>query len=190
MEYSNHFLKSFFEELSSSEIELLLSYFEFKHIKKSDFFCKQFSKCKSLAFIQKGMFRIYTTNSKGKEITQWISSENELITSVQNFFFNNVNNFTIEALTDAEIFSISKENYSKLCIEFSLWNIIEKKILTTCFSKMEERILGFLSLHAQQRYEIYFEKNKTIFNEVPLQYIASVLGISPETLSRIRKQKR
>ncbi|MGE4514498.1 MAG: cyclic nucleotide-binding protein, partial [Chryseobacterium sp.] len=76
-----------------------------------------------------------------------------------------------------------------LCHDFPQWSDIEKKLIMKCFSMMEDRIFTHLSLTAEQRYDLYFEQNKSLFNKVPLQFIASVLGMSPETFSRIRKRK-
>jgi len=54
---------------------------------------------------------------------------------------------------------------------------------------LEDRIFSHLSMSAEERYNLFFESNKELFNQVPLQFIASMLGMKPETLSRIRKRK-
>lgn len=54
---------------------------------------------------------------------------------------------------------------------------------------IEDRIFSHLSMTAEERYDLYFEHNRALFNQVPLQYIASVLGMTPETFSRIRKRQ-
>jgi len=61
--------------------------------------------------------------------------------------------------------------------------------LPSCFITLEDRIFSHLSLNAEERYDAFFQNNKEIFNHVPLQYIASMLGMSPETFSRIRHKK-
>ena len=68
------------------------------------------------------------------------------------------------------------------------WVELEKMFITKCFSILEDRILQHLSLSAEERYNQLFEFNKELFNVVPLQYLASMLGMAPETLSRIRKK--
>jgi CRP-like cAMP-binding protein len=85
--------------------------------------------------------------------------------------------------------TLSKKNYLKLCQEFPKWLDIEKRFIVKCFAMIENRVFSHLSMTAEERYDAYFEQNKELFNQVPLQYIASVLGMSAETFSRIRKRK-
>ncbi|HEY5823130.1 MAG TPA: cyclic nucleotide-binding protein, partial [Cyclobacteriaceae bacterium] len=65
----------------------------------------------------------------------------------------------------------------------------EKLFMVRCFSIMEDRIFGHLSMSAEERYQFFFNQNKELFNQVPLQYLASMLGMTPETFSRIRKKQ-
>ena len=141
-----------------------------------------------MSFVKSGILRVYTL-SDGKEITQWISTQNFLLTEVMGFFFNQPNRWAIQALTETELLSITKTNYLKLCQEFPKWNEIEKQLIMKCFMMMEDRIFSHLSMTAEERYELYFQQNKKLFNQVPLQYIASLLGMTAETLSRIRKRQ-
>jgi hypothetical protein len=69
-----------------------------------------------------------------------------------------------------------------------LWYELEKMFLIRCFTFIEERIMSHLSMTAEERYHFFFENNKELFNQVPLHYIASMLGMTPETFSRIRKK--
>lgn len=60
--------------------------------------------------------------------------------------------------------------------------------MAKCFTMMEDRIFAHLSMTAEERYQLFFEQNKELFQQVPLQYIASMLGMTPETFSRVRKK--
>jgi CRP/FNR family transcriptional regulator, anaerobic regulatory protein len=66
--------------------------------------------------------------------------------------------------------------------------MLEKLFLVRCFTLLEDRIFSQLSLTAEERYQDFFGKNQALFNQVPLQYIASMLGMTAQTLSRIRKK--
>ncbi len=68
------------------------------------------------------------------------------------------------------------------------WQVLEKLFIAKCFTVMEDRIFAHLSMTAEERYVSFFEANKELFNQVPLQYIASMLGMTPETFSRIRNK--
>jgi CRP-like cAMP-binding protein len=72
--------------------------------------------------------------------------------------------------------------------ELPKWHEIEKKFISKCFIMLEDRIFQHLSLSAEELYIAFFENNRQLFREVPLQYIASMLGMTPETFSRVRKK--
>ena len=155
---------------------------------KNDFYTKSDRVCDKLSFVKNGILRVYAFADR-KEITQWISTENFLITEVLGFFFDKPNRWNIQAFSDTELFTISKTNYHKLCKEFPKWNEIEKRFLVKCFAMIEDRVFSHLSMSAEERYELYFQQNRALFNQVPLQYIASVLGMTAETFSRIRNRR-
>ena len=92
-------------------------------------------------------------------------------------------------MVDTELYSISKTNYKRLNELVQAWNELEKMFLIRCFITLENRIFSHLSMTAEERYRFFFENNKELFNQVPLQFIASMLGMTPETFSRIRKRQ-
>ncbi len=177
-----------FGQLTAEELAIIQSYFEEEQIKKNEYFTKSGKICNRLSIIKSGILRVFAL-SDGKEITQWISTENFLITEITGFFFDQPNRWTIQAFTDTTLLTITKSNYLKLCKAFPKWNEIEKKFIVKCFAMIENRIFSHLSMSAEERYEQYFSQNSALFNQVPLQYIASVLGMTPETFSRIRKRQ-
>jgi len=95
----------------------------------------------------------------------------------------------MQALTNLELFVIEKADYDRLGDFIPKWPETEKLFLTHCFAMMEDRIFSFISMTAEERYNFFFEKNRELFNQVPLQYIASMLGMTPETISRIRRKQ-
>ena len=181
-------IKEHFGQLSNREVAFIRPYFQEEKLQKNEFFTQTDKTCDKLSFVKSGILRVYTL-SDGKEITQWISTQNFLLTEVMGFFFNQPNRWAIQALTETELLSITKTNYLKLCLELPKWNEIEKQLIMKCFMMMEDRIFSHLSMTAEERYELYFQQNKKLFNQVPLQYIASLLGMTAETLSRIRKRQ-
>jgi CRP/FNR family transcriptional regulator, anaerobic regulatory protein len=188
MENFDKVIQDHFGKLSQEELSIIRSYFHFEKLQKNDFFTKSSKVCDRLSVVQSGILRIYTL-SNGKEITQWISTPNYLITEIMGFFFDQPNRWSIQALTDTELLTITKSNYIKLCKEFPKWNEIEKGLIAKCFAMLEDRVFSHLSMTAEERYDLYFAQNKSLFNQVPLQYIASVLGMTAETFSRIRKRQ-
>ncbi len=181
-------LQEHFGQLTDQELPIIRSYFFEEKLQKNDFFTKSDQICDRLSIVKSGILRVYTV-SDGKEITQWISTENYLITEVMGFFFEQPNRWNIQTLTETELLTINKTNYLKLCKAFPKWHEIEKRFIVKCFAMLEDRVFSHLSMTAEERYDLYFEQNKALFNLVPLQYIASVLGMTAETFSRIRKRQ-
>ena len=103
------------------------------------------------------------------------------------FFLDQPNRWMIQAFAKTELLTINKTDYLNLCKEFPKWDKIEKRFIIKCFAMLENRVFSHLAMTAEERYKRYFEQNKELFNQVPLQYIASVLGMTAETFSRIRK---
>lgn len=184
----NPFIQEYFGKLTSQELAIIHSYFQEEQLQKNDFFTKSGRICERLSIVQSGILRVYAL-SGGKEITQWIATEHSLITEAMGFFFDQPNRWTIQAFTDTVLWTITKANYLKLCKELPQWNEIEKRFIVQCFAMMEDRIFSHLSMTAEERYNVYFQQDRTLFNRVPLQYIASILGMTAETLSRIRKRQ-
>ena len=178
----------YFGELTDDEFNKMISHFHLEKISKNEFFTQEGKHCKRLSFQKTGSLRVYKMDD-GKEVTQWISTPDFFITEISSFFFGEPNRWSIQALSDSEILTISKDNYKQLCDEFPKWNEIEKRFLAKCFAMLEDRVYSHLTMTAEQRYNLYFEQNKSLFNQVPLQYLASVLGMSAETFSRIRKRQ-
>lgn len=177
--------KANFGELSSEDVEVLKSYFYKDNLSKGEYFTQKGKYCKKLGLTTSGLLRIYSL-SEGKEITQWISKPDYFITEILSFFFGQPSRWSIQALTDVELLSIDRESYIELCEEIPKWKEIETQFIAKCFAMLEDRVFSHLSMSAEERYNLYFEQNKELFNQVPLQYIASVLGMTPETFSRIR----
>ena len=161
--------------------------FKTEKILKGDFFIKREQYCEKMSFIQQGYIRVFA-DSKNKEITQWIASEGYFITDLYSFIFDQRARWNIQALTDCSLFTISKENYKKLSEILPNWHNLEKKFIASCFATLEDRVFDHLSLNTEERYLKFFHQNKGLFNEIPLQFLASMLGMTPETLSRIRKK--
>lgn len=174
-------------EVSDDQADPIISRFIPENLEKNQSFLKEGKTCNRLSFIESGIFRIFKL-AESKEVTQWIGSDGYFITDLASFFFNFPSNWGIEALTEAKIWTLHKSEYLKIQEQIPNWNVLEKRFIAKCFMQVENRVFDFIALTAEERYIKYFEANKKLFNQVPLQYIASVLGMSPETLSRIRSK--
>lgn len=168
-------------------IEKMESLFVEESLAKGDFLVQQNGICNKMCFVKSGYLRVYAYVD-GKEVTQWISGSDYFLTELSSFMFGTESRFNIQAITPVEIYSIHKDKYLLLNQQVKGWTELEKMFLVRCFTTMENRIFGHLAMSAEERYKVFFETNKDLFQNVPLQYIASMLGMTPETFSRVRKK--
>lgn len=126
------------------------------------------------------------TRGPEKEVTQWIATPGHFLTDLSSLSFKQAARWNIQALSDAELYTIVREDYERIGEWVKRWHQLEKLFLARCFSILEDRIQDLLALNAEERYLSFFRSQPELFNTVPQQYLASMLGMSPETFSRIR----
>lgn len=169
-------------------MDTILSVFEPREISKGEFFLKSGKTCRQMAFIRSGYLRMYDIVD-GKEITFWIGSEGKFITSLSSFVFETTSIWNIQAVTNCELYVISRENHFKLCKTEPKWLEFDNLLLAHSFALLERSMFSQLHTTAKQRFQNLLSEEPSLFKYVPLHYIASMLGITPESLSRLRKLK-
>ena len=181
-------IKSYFGIIQPEDLKTIGSLFNQTTIRKGDYFLKTGRMCDKLSFVKSGYLRIFTT-TEDKEVTQWIATQGYFVTDLSSLLFGNPARWTIQALTDSVLYTINREDYKRIGNLVPQWHELEKLFIGKCFTILEDRIFSHLSMTAEERYTYFFENNRELFNQVPLQYIASMLGMTPETFSRIRKKQ-
>lgn len=169
------------EEISAK----LSSLFHLETLSRNEFHTKTGSHHCKLSFVRSGFLRIYKQTDT-KEVTQWISGPGEFTTDLSAIMFEKPARWNIQAITDCELLSLSLSDYQHIQEIVSEWTEIEKLFLGKCFITIEDRVFSFLSMSAEERYLAFYEFNPELFHQVPQQYLASMLGMTPETFSRIR----
>lgn len=174
--------------ISQNDLSEIADLFEPRHLRKGEFLLKKADTRATLSFIKEGYIRLFDTGESGKEVTQWIATPDSFASDLSALIFQSKVRWNFQALTDCELYSISYENYQQIGAHVSDWDALEKMFIAKCFVYLEERIHSHLSLGAETRYQALFDEKPEMFNLVPLQHIASMLGMTPETFSRIRKK--
>ncbi|MGB3182213.1 MAG: Crp/Fnr family transcriptional regulator [Cyclobacteriaceae bacterium] len=173
--------------IETSRVREVAALFQPKALKKDEYFFRKGQYSKRLGYVQSGYLRVYDRHGD-KEITQWIAFGGYFITDLMCFVFDSRSRWNIQAITDATLYVLEEESYPELEKIVPNWNEVEKRFIADCFVTLENRVFSHLSLNAEERYQWLFDFNKDLFLHVPLNYLASMLGMSPETFSRIRSR--
>ena len=167
------------------DLENCLTTFEFE---KNQTVLKQGQVCNYLYFVNKGLLRLFYYRD-GKDITDYFATEQNIIGGIESFFSRKPSDKIIETLEPCELIAISFDNLEKL---YQVHHDLERvgRILSIeAFLSMQERLFAIQFHPAKQRYKELLESRPNILQRVPLGHIASYLGITQVTLSRIRSQK-
>jgi len=187
----NDALKNLFKSLAPFTDEDFAEadrYFKTETLKKGDFFSKAGRISDRLGFVNSGLLRSFYT-IKGKETTTFFQMPGSIAAALMSFLQMKPAIENIQALEDSELVVISRKELLNLYNENWKWQQVGRVITERYYVKMEERTISLQSQSAQERYENFLLEFPELIQVVPLYYIASFLGISPETLSRIRKNR-
>lgn len=175
-------------QFTDNEFQDIQGFFEPKELKKGEYFLKEGQYVKQMGFVEQGILREFLFIND-KEVTKWFSTSGYFAVDLSAFLFNQKSKVNYQAFDNVKLLTISKDNYDKIGAKVERWDKLEKMFLTKCFNVLENRVVSHLSMNAEERYNQFFEFNPSLFNQVPLNYIASMLGMTPETLSRIRNKQ-
>ena len=161
--------------------------FEKKVFSKNAFLLKEGQVCRHLYFLEKGALRGFY-NVDGKEITYWFGFENDFVTSLHSFITQQAAVENIQLLEGSILWRISKENLNALLDEHHELERMVRMVYEKYYIRLEERFVNAQFRTATERYENLLQHTPHILERVSLGCIASYLGISQETLSRIRSK--
>ncbi len=144
---------------------------------------------KELYFIEKGLIRMFYHNDSGKDITYGYYTESSFITVPESFYTQTASKYHMEMLEDGVIYAITYVDLNQILKDFPVMQQLENKTLQGFLLKAGERIVALQFQTAQERYDTLMENQPSIIKRASLGTIASYLGITQETLSRIRGRK-
>jgi len=154
--------------------------------KKNEYFSTPKNKSTLLAFIEKGLFRQYIINSEGDEFTRDFRGENMLMSTYAAIIRNKFHPLYIQALEDSEIYAIERDEFVKIWEKDSIWKDLLQNQTEIDFMRLRKREFGLLLDDAKTRYLNFLSDFQQYADRIKHLYVASYLGIKPETLSRIR----
>jgi CRP/FNR family transcriptional regulator, anaerobic regulatory protein len=140
-----------------------------------------------LYFVNEGYLRSFYYDNDGDEVTTYLATPEHYMASFLSLSQQKVSNENIETITDCSLLKISREDFLKIIEKYSDFREYSLQIFERAFSQMNQRANDLATLTAEQRYTQLLNNQGNILQNVPIQYIASYLGIKPQSLSRIRK---
>lgn len=176
--------------LTQDEQQLVLDHFEPRSFKEGEYLFRSGHVCRHRFFICQGVLRIMAPNSKGQEITHFFLKENLFCTILNSFEQETVAEVSIQAACDVTVRMISKTKLFELYRHVPwLKTLIDRTTQQSLLDKIDLRS-RFLGMDSSKRYQLFLEEQPGIANRVSLADIASYLGITPQSLSRIRRNIR
>lgn len=189
-------MKEFFEyvlqfgNLNKQQIDLIASKATEVELRKDEFYWEAGKTVRQVGFLAEGVLRVYYYNNKGEEITRYFIDENHLILSGNTVDEVYTPSEYLSAITDCKMVVFSKQDWKEIGETIIGWDSIVQKIITKHHSEKISRRSELISQDAKERYLDFMAKFPTLVNRVPLSFIASYLGITQSSLSRIRKNIR
>jgi len=174
--------------LTDDEFARCITFFIPKKLRKRAFLVQDGEVCRYAAFVHKGCLRSFTVDEKGDEHVLQFAIEGWWISDMYSFLTGEPTNYFIEALEDSELLLLDRESYERLSEEIPKFERFFRLLLQNNLIATQRRILAEHSKTADERYTDFLREHPEIVERVPLRHIASYLGITPEALSRIRKQ--
>ncbi|WLQ11969.1 Crp/Fnr family transcriptional regulator [Hahella aquimaris] len=185
-----NFLKQSFHLIDAANLADLDLQGEVRCYRKGDLLIQQGRPAPKLFYFAKGFARYICISPEGKEFTQSFACSPNIAGSTRAMVRNAPALFSIEALGDILCLEFDWSHFSQSLQRHPGLLATYTKMLEALFIGKEERIYGFVQLTAEQRYLNFLEQNPQLSDKIPLQYIASYIGITPVALSRIRKKLR
>ena len=174
--------------ISLADIQDVIKASKTMNFESSEVLIKQHSSNNRVFLIRKGMVRRYAINSKGEEITTGVFWEHQLVANPDMILFDQPSRFIFEAMEPTKTLSINYDVLQSIISKNPKLEKYRKPIFLNLFKKLSARLDSFILRSPEERYLDFLKSHAQIIHRVPNKYIANILGITPVSLSRIRKR--
>lgn len=173
--------------LTAEEESQIASYLTPKKLRKRQYLLQEGDVCKNIAFVEKGLLREYLVDSSGEHIIQF-ALEGWTISDLFSFLTGETATYNIDAIEDAELILISKTTHEELLRTQPKYETYMRLLITNAYIALQRRLTAIISVPTEDQYSSFTEIYPDIVQRVPQHMVASYLGLTPETLSRVRKR--
>ena len=179
-----------FGNLNQQQVELISKRAKELVLQKDEYFSEAGQIPRQVGFIVEGIVRICFYNNKGEEITRYFIDENNLVVDINSFENRIPSSAYVQAVTNCKLIIVSQSDWQEFSDTIVGWDRIVNKITSKALARKIKRISPLVSEDATRRYLMFMEQYPKLANRIPLSYLASYLGITQSSLSRIRKNLR
>lgn len=174
--------------LTDKEWEVCKKNFRTRSLRKKQFLLQEGEICDDIAFIEEGALFSYSTDEKGNQHVMQFGFDGWWIADLHSFFTKTPSTLNIETLEDSELLLIDRKHHEQLMDTVYGYERYQRIIIQNAYVAIQQRLENALGLTAEEKYSRLLDQNPEFMNRVPLHLVASYLGMSPETLSRVRRQ--
>jgi CRP-like cAMP-binding protein len=173
--------------LSLEEKELIKTFFKPQKLKKKQFLVIEGHVCKYLTFVSNGLLKSYNVDEKGNEHINQFTPEGWWTSDMNSFFSGEISFYSINAIEDSDILTITVEDFDNLTLQVPVMDRYFRILFQNSLITKERRLISSHTHNAEEKYRHIVENNPDLIKRVPQNLLASYLGLSPETLSRLKK---
>jgi CRP-like cAMP-binding protein len=174
--------------ITEEERELIENYLTLKKLRKRQYLLQEGDICKSVAFVEKGALRLYTVTENGAEHVVQFALEGQFLTDLYSFLVKEPSVYNIDAIEDSELVLITRSASDELRTLSPKYQEFIFQETSAAYVQLERRMTSIISLNVEERYQELTSNYPNIIQRLPQHMIASYMGLTPETLSRVRKR--
>ncbi|MGB1217674.1 MAG: Crp/Fnr family transcriptional regulator [Saprospiraceae bacterium] len=172
--------------IDSDNWDLLSTQLIVKEVNAGEYINKANEICDFIGFVNKGAFRAFYLNDEGVETSLLLNSKSEFITDYESYITGKLSKLNIQAIEDSELILLPKKALDELYETSFYWNKFGRLVAENVYLNCKKRTEELLFLTPEKRYLKLMDEHPEFFQKYPLRYISSYLGITPQSLSRIR----
>lgn len=175
-------------QLTDKEKVLIKVFFKCKKLRRRQYLLQEGDMCKYISFVSQGLMKSYTIDDKGTEHINLFAWEGWWISDFASFIFGNEAKLNIDTVENTTLLLLSRENYEKMLTEIPVMERYFRILYQNSLATKDNRLISAHTHTAEEKYALFLDTYPAISQRLPQNLIASYLGLTPETISRIKRK--